>query len=128
MTPLLLFLLLSAAIYLGTVTAAFSALMRLSLRIMAERSERGDALGPYLEDPRRLFVPARLLLSAILILAAALIGFEVQKTGIDTKIAEIRSLLDSGGTAPTAPPDSGKSSASAKPRSKVPARRSIGSK
>lgn len=59
MTPLLLFLLLSAAIYLGTVTAAFSALMRLSLRIMAERSERGDALGPYLEDPRRLFVPAR---------------------------------------------------------------------
>ena len=67
MTPLLLFLLLSAAIYLGTVTAAFSALMRLSLRIMAERSERGergDALGPYLDDPRRLFVPARLLLSA----------------------------------------------------------------
>jgi putative hemolysin len=82
MTPLLLFLLLSAAIYLGTVTAAFSALMRLSLRIMAERSERGDALGPYLEDPRRLFVPARLLLSAILILAAALMARVV---GVDPK-------------------------------------------
>lgn len=82
MTPLLLFLLLSAAIYIGTVTAAFSALMRLSLRIMAERSERGDALGPYLEDPRRLFVPARVLLSAITILAAALLARVV---GVDPK-------------------------------------------
>jgi putative hemolysin len=82
MTPLLLFLLLSAAIYLGTVTAAFSALMRLSLRIMAERSERGDALGPYLEDPRRLFVPARLLLTTISILAAALLARVV---GVDPK-------------------------------------------
>lgn len=82
MTPLLLFLLLSAAIYLGTVTAAFSALMRLSLRIMAERSERGDALGPYLADPRRLFVPARVLLSAINILAAALFARVV---GVDPK-------------------------------------------
>jgi magnesium and cobalt exporter, CNNM family len=82
MTPLLLFLLLSAAIYIGTVTAAFSALMRLSLRIMAERSERGDDLGPYLEDPRRLFVPARILLSAINILAAALFARVV---GVDPK-------------------------------------------
>lgn len=82
MTPLLLFLLLSAAIYVGTVTAAFSALMRLSLRIMAERSERGDALGPYLEDPRRLFVPARLLLSVFTILAAALLARVV---GVDPK-------------------------------------------
>ena len=82
MTPLLLFLLLSAAIYIGTVTAAFSALMRLSLRIMAERSERGDDLGPYLEDPRRLFVPARILLSAINILAAALFA---RVSGVDPK-------------------------------------------
>jgi hypothetical protein len=43
------------------------------------------------------------------ILAAALIGFEVQKTQIDTKIAELRSLMDGGSTAPTAPSDSGKS-------------------
>jgi len=40
MTPLLLFLLGCAAIYLGTVTAAFNALMRLSLRIHAERTDR----------------------------------------------------------------------------------------
>jgi len=43
------------------------------------------------------------------ILAAALIGFEVQKTQIDTKIAAIRSLLDGGVTTPTAASDSGKS-------------------
>jgi len=43
------------------------------------------------------------------ILAAALRGFEVQKTQIDTKIAAIRSLLDGGATTPTAPSDSGKS-------------------
>ena len=53
MTPLLLFLLGCAAIYVGTVTAAFSALMQLSLRIMAERSGRDDRLGKYLDDPRQ---------------------------------------------------------------------------
>ena len=62
MTPLLLFLLGCAVTYLGTVSAAFNALMRLSLRIHAERSDRDDALGRYLEDPRRLFIPARLLI------------------------------------------------------------------
>ena len=40
MTPLLLFLLGCAVTYLGTVSAAFNALMRLSLRIHAERSDR----------------------------------------------------------------------------------------
>ena len=62
MTPLLLFLLGCAVIYLGTVSAAFSALMRLSLRLHAERSDRDDALGRYLDDPRRLFIPARMLM------------------------------------------------------------------
>ena len=36
---------------------AFSALMRLSLRLMAERGGRSDALGHYLDDPLQLFVP-----------------------------------------------------------------------
>jgi len=40
MIPLLLFLLGCAAIYLGALEAAFSALMRLSLRLVAERSNR----------------------------------------------------------------------------------------
>ena len=66
--------------YLGTVSAAFNALMRLSLRIHAERTDRDDALGRYLEDPRRLFIPARLLISTLTILAAALLA---RATGLD---------------------------------------------
>jgi putative hemolysin len=82
MTPLLLFLLGCAVTYLGTVSAAFNALMRLSLRIHAERTDRDDALGQYLEDPRRLFIPARVLISTLTILAAALLA---RVTGVDTK-------------------------------------------
>ena len=74
MTPLLLFLLGGAVTYLGTVSAAFNALMRLSLRIHAERSGRDDALGRYLEDPRRFFVPVRMLLSTLTVVAAALLA------------------------------------------------------
>ena len=80
MTPLLLFLLGCAVTYLGTVSAAFNALMRLSLRIHAERTDRDDALGRYLEDPRRLFIPARLLISTLTIFAAALLA---RVTGVD---------------------------------------------
>jgi CBS domain containing-hemolysin-like protein len=82
MTPLLLFLLGCAVTYLGTVSAAFNALMRLSLRIHAERTDRDDALGRYLEDPRRLFIPARLLISALTIFAAALLA---RVTGVDSR-------------------------------------------
>lgn len=80
MTPLLVFLLGCAAVYVGTVTAAFSALMQLSLRIMAEGSGRDDRLAPYLDDPRRLFVPARLLLGVIPVLVTALLA---RVTGVD---------------------------------------------
>ena len=62
MTPLALFLLGCATVFLGTVQAAFSALMRLSLRLMAERGGRSDRLGRYLDDPLQLFIPVRLLL------------------------------------------------------------------
>jgi putative hemolysin len=82
MTPLLLFLLGCVATYLGIVTAAFSSLMRLSLRIMAEGSGRGDRLQPYLDDPGRLFIPARLLLGVVLVLATALLA---RVTGVDQK-------------------------------------------
>ena len=74
MTPLLLFLLGCAVTYLGTVSAAFNALMRLSLRIHAERTDRDDVLGRYLEDPRRFFVPVRMLLSTLTVIAAALLA------------------------------------------------------
>jgi putative hemolysin len=78
MTPLLLFLLGVATVYLGAIETAFSALMRLSLRLMAERSGHTDRLGKYLDDPILLFVPVRLLLGVIFALAtvamATLIG------------------------------------------------------
>ena len=65
MIPLLLFLLAAAAVYLGAIGSAFSALMRLSLRLLAERSDRQSALGAYLDDPLMLFAPVRLLLGLI---------------------------------------------------------------
>jgi putative hemolysin len=62
MIPLSIFLLACVAVYLGAIEAAFSALMRLSLRLTAERSGRPGALSAYLDDPVLLFVPVRLLL------------------------------------------------------------------
>ena len=82
MTPLLLFLLGCAATYLGIVAAAFSSLMRLSLRIQAEGSGRGERLQAYLDDPGRLFIPARLLLGIVVVLAAALLA---RVTGVEQK-------------------------------------------
>jgi putative hemolysin len=75
--PLAIFLLACAAVYLGAIEAAFSALMRLSLRLVAERSNRPGALDEYLDDPILLFIPVRLLLglvtgAATLLLARAL--------------------------------------------------------
>jgi len=61
-------------VFLGSVQAAFSALMRLSLRLMAERGGRDDRLGRYLDDPPQLFVPIRLLIGVCTVLAGALIA------------------------------------------------------
>ena len=74
MTPLALFLLGCATVFFGTVQAAFSALMRLSLRLMAERGGSSDRLGPYLDDPLQLFIPVRLLLSGCIVAAGVLIA------------------------------------------------------
>src|SRR4051812_48826996 len=74
MTPLALFLLGCAAIFLGALEVAFSALMRLSLRLMAERGGRNDRLGRYLDDPLQLFVPVRMLIGILTVLAGALIA------------------------------------------------------
>ena len=78
---LLLFLLALAAVYVGTIETAFSALMRLSLRLMAERGGRSDRLGYYLENPVQLFIPARLLLGLIFSLATVLIAVRTGSTG-----------------------------------------------
>jgi magnesium and cobalt exporter, CNNM family len=81
MIPLLLFLLGVAAVYVGTIETAFSALMKLSLRLMAERG-RDDRLGFYLDDPVQLFVPARLLLGIIFSLATVLLAVLIGRLGI----------------------------------------------
>ena len=74
MIPVLLLLLAIAAVYVGTIETAFSALMRLSLRLMAERGGRDDRLGFYLDNPILLFVPARLMLGIIFSLATMCIA------------------------------------------------------
>jgi CBS domain containing-hemolysin-like protein len=80
MTPLIVFLLACATVYLGAIEAAFSALMRLSLRLVAERSGRPDALGDYLDDPLLLFIPVRLLLGVVTAIASA---FLARAIGVD---------------------------------------------
>ena len=80
MLPLGIFLLACAAVYLGAIDAGFSALMRLSLRLVAERSNRPGALGEFLDDPLLLFLPVRLLIGLVTAAATALIAFQV---GVD---------------------------------------------
>lgn len=77
MIPLLVFLLAGAIVYLATIQAAFSVVMRLSLRLLAERNGRTGALAEYLDDPVRLFVPIRLLIGISLTVTAVLLAREI---------------------------------------------------
>ena len=83
MMPILLLFLAVAAIYVGTIETAFSSLMRLSLRLMAERG-RNDRLGFYLDDPIQLFLPARLLLGLIFSLATVVIAVMTGRVGFQS--------------------------------------------
>jgi len=65
MLPGLLGVLALAAVYLGSVGAAFATLMRLSLRLLAERGSRSSRLGAYLDDPVQLFLPVRAMLGGV---------------------------------------------------------------
>ena len=80
MTLLVLAVMAIATTYVGTIAAAFSALMRLSLRLTVERHGRAAGLGPYLDDPVLLFVPLRLLLGLIIAVTAI---FLATLTGVD---------------------------------------------
>jgi CBS domain containing-hemolysin-like protein len=82
MIPLAVFLLACATVYVGTVQAGFTALMRLSLRIMAERDGASDALARDLEDPTRLFVPIRLLLGLLVAAVSVLLALEIGITSV----------------------------------------------
>ena len=81
MTPLALFVLACLTVALGCVETAFSAMLRLSLRLMAERDDTNDRLTGYLADPLSLFVPVRLLSAACLVLAALLVELATGSEG-----------------------------------------------
>jgi len=91
MIPLTLFLVGLAAVYVGTVETAFSALMKLSLRLMAERGREDRLLAFYLDDPIELFVPARLLLGILFSLATVLFAVLTGPSGVT--VASIATLL-----------------------------------
>jgi CBS domain containing-hemolysin-like protein len=74
MIPLALFLLCCSAVYLGTIESAFDLLMRLSLRLLAERGGRRADLGRFLDEPILLFLPVRLLLGMVIATATALVA------------------------------------------------------
>ena len=92
MIPLSVFLLACAAVYLGAIEAAFSALMRLSLRLVAERTNRPGALGAYLDDPLLLFIPVRLLMGLVIGAATALVTRETGVEGAHTLPTVLLSL------------------------------------
>ena len=77
MIPLLLFLVGAATIYVALVETAFAAVLRLSLRLIAERNARRARLDRYLEDPLLIFVPARLMRGLLTIAALALLSVYV---------------------------------------------------
>jgi putative hemolysin len=81
MIPLLIFLLGCVAVYLGCIGSAFSVLMRLSLRLLAERSDRPGSLGAYLDDPILLFAPVRLLLGMVTVAATTLFASAINVHG-----------------------------------------------
>ena len=87
-----IFLLALVGVYLGAIEAAFSALMRLSLRLLAERSGRPDAIGTYLDDPILLFVPVRLLLTLATVSATALLAAAIGVNGAHRLMAVILSV------------------------------------
>jgi putative hemolysin len=93
MIPLGIFLLACLAVYLGAIEAAFSALMRLSLRLVAERSDRPDALSAYLDDPLLLFMPVRLLLGLVTAGATALLARAIGVDGADALTSVIVSVV-----------------------------------
>jgi putative hemolysin len=84
MIPLGVFLLACAGVYLGAVDAAFGALMRLSLRLVAERTNRPGTLDAYLDDPLLLFIPIRLLLGLVTGAATALLSRAIGVDGAHT--------------------------------------------
>ncbi len=72
--PLLVFVVVGAMAYLAVIETAFGVLMRLPERLEAERESAADGLTSYLEDPLKLFVPARFMRGLLLILSVVLLS------------------------------------------------------
>lgn len=66
-----------ALLFFALVEMAFALLMRLPQRLEAERESEGDALGSYLDDPLKFFVPARLIRGMLVILIIVLLAQSV---------------------------------------------------
>ena len=92
MIPLVIFLLACVTIYIGTIAAAFAALMRLPLRLDAERHDWLDRLG-YLENPVRLFVPLRFLEGVVIILVAAVTLLAIEAQGVTEAAGVVGGLV-----------------------------------
>ena len=90
MTPLAVFLLGCLTVFFSCVETSFTELMRLSLRLRAERGGKNDRLGRYLEDPRKLFIPVRLLITACTLSAWLLLA---RVTDIDNLVSVIVLIL-----------------------------------
>lgn len=71
--PLLVFVVVCGMAYLAVIETAFGVLMRLPERLEAEREGGADGLTAYLEDPLKLFVPARFMRGVLLILTVVLL-------------------------------------------------------
>lgn len=84
MIPLFLFLALAGMLYAAVVETAFGVLMRLPHRLEAER-EHDHRLVAFLEDPIKLFVPARILRGALLVAAVVLLA-QVYGTGLEAAL------------------------------------------
>ena len=85
MRPLVFLVLACGLVYVGIIQVAFSVLMRLPLRLNAERAERHgrvEGLGYYLDDPLRLFLPAMFLQAVVVAAATAVVMLEVSLTPV----------------------------------------------
>ena len=84
MIPLVLFLAMAGMLYAAVVETAFGVLMRLPHRLEAERDE-DHRLHTFLEDPIKLFVPARVVRGGLLIGGIVLLAQEYG-TGLEAGI------------------------------------------
>jgi putative hemolysin len=84
--PLLVFVVVCGMAYLAVIETAFGVLMRLPERLEAEREGGADGLTAYLEDPLKLFVPARFMRGVLLILTVVLL-VQMMGTGFYSGVA-----------------------------------------